>query len=572
MFKFLKEKLKQAASLFSRKVEKEAEEKIVEEEIPAKKDVSVKKDAIEKKPLLKKEASVSKAVKVPEKKKEVSVEKAIKILEPRKETKETKKEEPKNAEKKKEEKKAKKLKFAKTVEEDIEELKKETEVDEIVSEAEELESETETFVEEKERAIEEKVAESTAEKKTLPKEQASVAEAGAQADKEKAAEADSEEKKEEPKKEKKGFFKKLFGKKEKKEGAAPEKTIEKETPPKKQASVPEAVTEPAPEADSEEEQAEAVLPKETEEEHKEEPAEEEEEKQHEKLGFFERLKQKIVTKVLSDEKFEELFFELEVALLENNVALEVVDKIKADLKKELVGVPIPRGKVDETILATLRESIEGLFTIPAFELSERAKKKKPFVIAFVGVNGSGKTTTIAKVAHYLKKNKLTSVISASDTFRAAAIDQLGKHAEKLGIKMIKHDYGSDPAAVAFDAISYAKAHNVDVVLVDTAGRQHSDANLMDELKKIKRVAKPDVTLFIGESITGNDCVEQARQFNQAVELDGIILSKADVDEKGGAAISVSYVTGKPILFLGTGQGYDDLTPFSKEFIMENIGL
>jgi fused signal recognition particle receptor len=142
----------------------------------------------------------------------------------------------------------------------------------------------------------------------------------------------------------------------------------------------------------------------------------------------------------------------------------------------------------------------------------------------------------------------------------------------LGVKLIKHDYGSDPAAVAFDGIKYAEAKGIDVVLVDTAGRLHSNVNLMDEMKKIIRVAKPDMKIFIGESITGNDCVEQAKQFNEAIGIDGIVLSKADVDEKGGAAISVSYVTGRPILFIGTGQTYDALQRFEKGIVLSNLGL
>jgi fused signal recognition particle receptor len=170
------------------------------------------------------------------------------------------------------------------------------------------------------------------------------------------------------------------------------------------------------------------------------------------------------------------------------------------------------------------------------------------------------------------KNKLSCVLAASDTFRAASQEQLQVHADKLGVKMIKHDYGADPAAVAFDAIKMAKAKNIDVVLIDTAGRLHSNINLMDELKKIERVAKPDITIFVGESITGNDCIEQAVKFNEAIDFDAIILTKADVDEKGGAAISVSYVTKKPIIYLGTGQKYEDLKAFDPKIIIESLGL
>jgi fused signal recognition particle receptor len=292
----------------------------------------------------------------------------------------------------------------------------------------------------------------------------------------------------------------------------------------------------------------------------------------EKKGFFQKITETITTKKISAEKFDELFWDLELALLENNVAVEVIEKIKNDLKSELVDKPIPRGKVDETIANSLHSSIEDLFSIPGIDLLSKVKQKKPYVICFVGVNGSGKTTSIAKVTKFLQSHNLSVVMAAADTFRAAAIDQLQLHADKLGVKLIRQDYGSDPAAVAFDAIKHAEAKKNDVVLIDTAGRLHSNINLMDEMKKIMRVANPDLKIFVGESITGNDCVEQAKQFNDAVGIDGIILAKADVDEKGGAAISVSYVTKKPILFLGVGQEYDDLQQFDKEKLLVSIGL
>ncbi len=292
----------------------------------------------------------------------------------------------------------------------------------------------------------------------------------------------------------------------------------------------------------------------------------------EKKGFFQRITETITTKRISSEKFDELFWDLELALLENNVAVEVIEKIKTDLKLELVDKPIARGQVDEKIASSLHSSIEGLFNVPGVDLLARASQKKPFVICFVGINGSGKTTSIAKVAKFLMNNGFSVVLAAADTFRAAAIDQLQLHADKLGVKLVKHDYGSDPAAVAFDAIKHAQAAKKDVVLIDTAGRLHSNINLMDEMRKIIRVANPDLKLFVGESITGNDCVEQAKRFDEVVGIDGIILSKADVDEKGGAAISVSYVTKKPILFLGVGQEYDDLQAFDKEKLLTSIGL
>lgn len=292
----------------------------------------------------------------------------------------------------------------------------------------------------------------------------------------------------------------------------------------------------------------------------------------EKKGFFARLKESVVSKRISEKQFDDLFWDLEVVLLENNVAVEVIEKIKSDLKSGIVDKPILRGRVEQTIVDSLKKSVAGLFDVSRVDIFERMEKKKPLVICFLGVNGGGKTTTIAKVAFLLQKYNFSSVIAAADTFRAAAIDQLEQHAKTLGVKLIKHDYGADPAAVAYDAVKYAVAKGVDVVLIDTAGRLHSNVNLMDEMKKIVRVASPDLKIFVGESITGNDCVEQAKQFNELVGIDGIILAKADVDEKGGAAISISYVTKKPILFLGVGQRYEDLEEFDAGRLIESLGF
>lgn len=289
-------------------------------------------------------------------------------------------------------------------------------------------------------------------------------------------------------------------------------------------------------------------------------------------GIFQRIKEKIQTVTISEEKFLELFWELEVVMLENNVAVEVIDTIRSDLKKELVDKPIARGSAADAVGKSLARSVRGLFAACHLDVLEAARAKKPYVICFVGVNGSGKTTTIAKVARLFQASGLSVVLAAADTFRAAAIDQLQLHADRLNVKLIRHDYGSDAAAVAFDAIRHAESKNKDVVLIDTAGRMHSNANLMDEMKKLVRVAKPDLVVFIGEAITGNDCVEQAKMFSEAVQIDAIILSKADVDEKGGAAISISKVTSKPIIFLGTGQNYDDLKPFDPDLVVRSLGL
>ena len=220
----------------------------------------------------------------------------------------------------------------------------------------------------------------------------------------------------------------------------------------------------------------------------------------------------------------------------------------------------------------MHESIKEVLKVERFDFLKEINKKKPYVIAVIGVNGSGKTTTIAKLCHYLKNQKKSVVLAAADTFRAAAIQQIEHHAQKLDVKLIKHDYNSDPSAVAFDAIRHAESKGLDVVVIDTAGRLHSNDNLMNELKKLVRVNKPDLKLFVGESITGNDCVEQAKKYDEIIGIDGIILSKADIDEKGGAALSISYVTKKPVLFIGTGQKYEDLEEYDEEKILSNLGI
>ena len=292
-----------------------------------------------------------------------------------------------------------------------------------------------------------------------------------------------------------------------------------------------------------------------------------------KKGFVEKLKTKLKTTKIDEQQFEELFWDIELALLENNVAAPVVEKLKQDLKQKLVGLPIEKRKVHETIKSSVKEAIEHLFKhIQKLDLLKEVKKKKPFIILFLGVNGSGKTTTIAKIAYLFKKNNLSCVLAAADTWRAASIEQLEEHAKNLNLKVIKHQYQADPAAVAYDAIQHAKAKHIDVVLIDTAGRQHTNINLMEEMKKIAKVTKPDLKIFVAESIAGSDVVEQAIEFDNAIGIDAVILAKADVDEKGGAALSISYVTKKPIIFLGMGQDYKDLKEFDKEEFIKSLGL
>jgi fused signal recognition particle receptor len=212
-----------------------------------------------------------------------------------------------------------------------------------------------------------------------------------------------------------------------------------------------------------------------------------------------------------------------------------------------------------------------LLSIKGISLSERIKSKpSPLVIMFVGINGTGKTTVIAKLASRLQKHGYSCVLAASDTFRAGAIEQLTIHSEKLGCKIIKHQAGGDPAAVAYDAVEHAKARKRDVVLIDTAGRMQTNTNLMDEMKKIKRVAKPDIVVFVGDSLAGSDAVEQAKRFDEAVGIDGVVLTKIDADAKGGAALSIAKAIGKPIIYVSLGQEYDQFRKFDADWMVAHI--
>ncbi|MBT4446611.1 signal recognition particle-docking protein FtsY [archaeon] len=337
----------------------------------------------------------------------------------------------------------------------------------------------------------------------------------------------------------------------------------------------ETVKEVVPETKEEIESAETIEAIESESVIKAEEKKILEEPVAEKKSFFSKIKEKLTTKTINLEKFEELFWDLEIVLLESNVSVKVIDRIKSDLSLELVDKPLPRDvakKIQEVLATTLRDILSIDTKDLLAEIAEFKKEEKPYTIIFFGINGSGKTTTIAKLTHLLKSKGLSVVLAAGDTFRAAAIDQLQDHADKLETKLIKHDYGSDAAAVAFDAKKYAEKNNIDVVLIDTAGRLHSNTNLMAELEKMMRVAKPDCKIFIGESITGNDCVEQAEKYESTLGIDGVILTKADIDEMGGAPLSICYVTGKPILYLGMGQEYQDLLPFSVDLILEKLGI
>lgn len=288
-------------------------------------------------------------------------------------------------------------------------------------------------------------------------------------------------------------------------------------------------------------------------------------------GFFSFIREKTI----SEKHVEDTLWELEMGLLEGDVAMEVASEVVDSVKQNLVGKKIKRSNdITEYTFNALRDAVAEIIDIPGKNMTEMIEEKKaqgePLVVMFVGINGTGKTTTIGKLANYYLKKGYTPVIAASDTFRAGAIEQVNYHADNVGVKLIKHQKGSDPAAVAYDAIEHARAQGKELVLIDTAGRMQTNTNLMDEMKKIKRVANPDLVIFVGDALTGNDATEQAVKFNDAIDVDGVILTKADADSKGGASLSIGYVIKKPILFLGMGQGYDDIVEYDAQWMLNQL--
>jgi fused signal recognition particle receptor len=293
----------------------------------------------------------------------------------------------------------------------------------------------------------------------------------------------------------------------------------------------------------------------------------------EELGFGTRAKLFATGQSLIEAaELEDPLFELEMALLESDVEMTVTEAILDRLREELTGAT--RAQVKGTGLVVeeaLAEALREVISVGQFDFEERvADAEKPVTIVFTGVNGVGKTTTIAKLARYFEERGLSTVLANGDTYRAGANQQLGEHAENLDKEYIAHEQGSDPAAVLYDAVEYAEAHDIDVVLGDTAGRLHTSNDLMAQLEKIDRVVDPDMTLFVDEAVAGQDATNRAREFDDAATIDGAILAKADADSQGGAAISIAHVTGKPILFLGTGQGYDDLERFDPDVLVERL--
>ena len=297
----------------------------------------------------------------------------------------------------------------------------------------------------------------------------------------------------------------------------------------------------------------------------------------EKIGLKDKLTTLILERevIIDEGKLEKVLPELEMILLESDVAFEVVDDISFKLRERLVGRKKKIGEsLSDIVIAELKEILREILGKNYFDFDEfvrsKLEEKKPLHIIFVGVNGTGKTTTIAKLAHRLLNSGYSVVLAAGDTFRAGAIEQLEEHGRNLGVRVVKHKAGADPAAVIYDALKHAESKGIDIVLSDTAGRMHTKKNLIDQLEKIKRVTKPDLIVFVDESIAGNDAIERAEMFNEAVGIDGSILTKLDADPKGGTAISIAYVTSRPILFLGVGQEYGDLIKFDADWLIERI--
>jgi fused signal recognition particle receptor len=292
-----------------------------------------------------------------------------------------------------------------------------------------------------------------------------------------------------------------------------------------------------------------------------------------KPGITEKVKTLVRDRelILSEKDIQEPLGELEMILLENDVALPTTDAIISTLRAELTGKHRRIGSsVDTVVMESLRVALRGVLGSGFDLVSFVRSREKPVKILFTGVNGTGKTTSVAKIAHFLRKKGFSVVIASGDTYRAGAQEQLSTHAQRVETKVIQHQTGADPTAVIYDAVQYAQAHGTEVVLADTAGRFHNRANLMNQLEKIRRVIKPDLVIYVDEAVAGNDAVIRAEEFNRMVGTDAVMLTKADMDMKGGAAISIAHTIGKPIAFLGTGQAYDDLKPFSPEALVDEL--
>ncbi|OLD08599.1 MAG: signal recognition particle-docking protein FtsY [Crenarchaeota archaeon 13_1_40CM_3_52_4] len=291
---------------------------------------------------------------------------------------------------------------------------------------------------------------------------------------------------------------------------------------------------------------------------------------------FSNFYDRIAKTELKGKDLDSVLDEFQLSLIENDVAVSAADFISNELREKLKDVQFarltdPRTRVKVILQEVLLSLLQRAGQLDIFALIDKKNSVgEPGVLVFIGINGTGKTTSIAKLAHVLQKKGRTVILAASDTYRSGSIEQLEEHARRVGVRVIKHQYGADPAAVAFDAVNYAKAHRINAVLIDTAGRMQNNKNLLEEMRKIVRVTNPDLTILVVDALTGNDAVDQGKVFSEAIKIDGIILAKLDADVKGGSAISLSYIMRKPVAMVGTGQKYDDLEPFQAESIVKNL--
>ncbi len=344
---------------------------------------------------------------------------------------------------------------------------------------------------------------------------------------------------------------------------------------RKPEPAPKKMSEPVPTVTQriEPQEAPKIMPKPVQQPQKER----EEHKPQPKVTTTTKIKSIFMREVtVKDDDIEPFMEELKIELLQSDVNYEAAEKILDGIRANLVGKPINSKNISMQITDALTSAVLSILKKKnAIDVVAVARQKKqsnelPFKILFIGPNGAGKTTTMAKMAHLFLKNGFTCVLSASDTFRAAAIEQTTIHAGRLGIGVIKGNYGADPASIAFDAIAHAKAQKIDIVLIDSAGRQETNKSLMEEVKKMVRIAKPDLKIFVGESISGNTLLNQVKEFNAAVGLDGVILTKMDCDAKGGNTLSIISEADVPILYFGLGEGYGDLMPYDPDFIIRSM--
>jgi fused signal recognition particle receptor len=267
--------------------------------------------------------------------------------------------------------------------------------------------------------------------------------------------------------------------------------------------------------------------------------------------------------------------EFEAALMASDLGVRVVERVIERLKKQLQGTDASQpARVHMVLRDTL---LEALTPVQGLSLeSLLAKGPKPFVILAVGVNGVGKTTTIAKIAQRLVQAGKVPLLVACDTFRAAAIDQLQVWADRVGVDIIRHSHGADPAAVAFDGVAAAKARQVDVILIDTAGRLHTKSNLMDELRKITRViaqecpGAPHEVLLVLDATVGQNALSQARQFHQAVGITGLVLTKLDGTARGGIVVAIAEELKLPVRLIGVGESVEDLQDFQSDAFVDAL--